>query len=318
MSTAQKTPGPHQYLPQFGTRESTHALDVDGTTLHYWEYSASAGAAGADRVEPTTIVLVHGFRGEHHGLARVVEAMPQYRFLAPDLPGFGSSPAYPDREHTVAAYAQTIAAFCDAMGLDHHQVLLGHSFGSIVASHLAAGLPDRFAALILVNPIAVPALEGPKGVLTKLAQFYYWACARLPERAGQALLRSPAIVQIMSVSMAKTRDPELLRFIHGQHQAYFSDFASRDMLLESFRASIAGTVAQVASQLELPTLLIAGSRDEIAPPSAQRRMLPQLPDARLEVIDGVGHLIHYETPEVAAAAISGFLREVLVQKGPAA
>ena len=89
--------------------------------------------------------------------------------------------------------------------------VLGHSFGSIVAAAaVAAGLETP--KLILVNPIGAPALEGPRGILTRLAVFYYWAGARLPwKRIGEALLRNGAIVRVMSVSMAKTKDPELRR-----------------------------------------------------------------------------------------------------------
>src|SRR5690606_28050137 len=99
----------------------------------------------------------------------------------------------------------------------------GHSFGSIVTSAAVAGGLET-PQLILVNPIGAPALEGPKGVMTRLAVFYYAMGARLPEKLGTALLRNRAIVRIMSVTMAKTKDAELRRFIHDQHDTYFSLF----------------------------------------------------------------------------------------------
>ncbi|NYE94353.1 pimeloyl-ACP methyl ester carboxylesterase [Psychromicrobium silvestre] len=286
---------------------SEHSLELSGSTVHYWEYPALPCPADNSPAPLRTVLVVHGFRGDHHGLERVVEALPGLRVLMPDLPGFGESEAFPSREHNIAGYTEFLQEFMTALGLDERTVLLGHSFGSIVASHFVAEHPGRVAELILINPIAAPALEGPKGVLSKLAQFYYWAAAKLPEKLGQALLRSKLIVQVMSVSMAKTKDPELLEFIHGQHHAYFSSFAHRDMLLEAFKASISGNVRQVAEQLRLPTLLIAGEKDEIAALPAQHALLERLPQAELSVIDGVGHLIHYETPAEAAQAIKAFL-----------
>lgn len=284
-------------------RESAHDIDVSGTPVHYWEYSAVSGATADSR----TIVMVHGFRGDHHGLERVVELLPQHRIIMADLPGFGESPAFSSGSHDVPGYGVFLGSFLDALGLGPETVLLGHSFGSIVTSHFVAANPGRVFPLILVNPIASPALEGPKGIMTKLAVFYYWASARLPAGLGNALLRSKLIVRVMSVTMAKTRDPDLLEFIHGQHHAYFSGFANRDMLLESFQASVSGTVREVAAELTLPTLLIAGAEDEIATLPKQYDLLELLPDAELVVIDKVGHLIHYETPEPAAAAITDFL-----------
>src|SRR5690349_19925896 len=76
--------------------------------------------------------------------------------------------------------------------------------------------------------------------------------------------RNPLIVRIMSETMAKTGDRELRTFIHGQHHAYFSSFADRESLLESFTASVSHHVSEVAAGLTLPVLLIAGEKDEIA------------------------------------------------------
>lgn len=283
-------------------RVSEHVLPVSGTNVHYWQYEASESAAPA-----RTIVMVHGFRGDHHGLERVVELLPDFRIIMPDLPGFGLSPAFTGKEHSIAGYGDFLGFFLDALELGPETILLGHSFGSIVASHFVAANPGRVFPLILVNPIAAPALEGPKGIMTELAVFYYWAAAKLPNTLGNAVLRSKLVVHIMSVTMAKTKDPELLAFIHGQHHAYFSGFANRDMLLESFQASVSGTVREVATQLQLPTLLIAGAQDEIATLPHQHKLAELLPQGELVVIENVGHLIHYETPEPAATAIRSFL-----------
>ena len=108
---------------------------------------------------------------------------------------------------------------------------------------MARGLaPER---LVLVNPIGAPALEGPRGVMTRLAVLYYRTAAALPERAGFALLRNGAIVRVMSVTMAKTRSKSLRRWIHDQHDRYFSAFGDRDAVLEAFRASVSHDVSEV-------------------------------------------------------------------------
>ncbi|MCY0903757.1 alpha/beta hydrolase [Arthrobacter sp. H14-L1] len=291
-------------------RRSRHSVTLRGVRIDYWQYSAaSVDTQLSTAPAPRTLLVVHGFRGDHHGLERVVEQLPGLRVIMPDLPGFGTSAALIDAPHDVPAYGRFLADFMDALDLGTGTVLLGHSFGSIVTSHFVAEHPGKVRELILINPIAAPALEGPKGILSKLAEFYYLASARLPARAGNALLRSKTIVHLMSVTMAKSKDKALLRFIHQQHHAYFSLFADRDMLLQSFRASVGGTVRQVASQLTLPVLLIAGADDEIATLPTQYKLLELLPDAKLVVISAVGHLIHYETPVPAAGAIAAFLAQ---------
>ncbi|WP_454698695.1 alpha/beta fold hydrolase [Arthrobacter humicola] len=300
--------GPAQALHLFSgaldDRTRAASVDLDGCTVDYWVYEPVTATA-----ETRTILVIHGFRGDHHGLLRVADQLPDMRLIMPDLPGFGSSGAFTDGEHSVARYGQFIRDFMTALGLGPETVLLGHSFGSIIASHFVAANPGAVFPLILINPIAAPALEGPKGVMTKLAVFYYEASARLPRPLGLYLLRSRLIVRVMSVAMAKTRDKQLRRFIHGQHSAYFSAFANRDSLLESFKASVGSNVSEVAADLALPVLLVAGEKDEIAMLPDQHKLKALLPDGTLEVIPGVGHLIHYETPEPAAGYIRRFLKD---------
>ena len=300
--------GPAQALPLFSAelddRTRAASMDLGGSNVDYWVYEPVTVTA-----ETRTILVIHGFRGDHHGLLRVADQLPDMRLIMPDLPGFGSSEAFTDGAHSVARYGQFIRDFMTDLGLGPDTVLLGHSFGSIIASHFVAANPGAVFPLILINPIAAPALEGPKGIMTKLAVFYYEAAARLPRALGLYLLRSRLIVRVMSVAMAKTTDKQLRRFIHGQHSAYFSAFANRDSLLESFKASVGSNVSEVAPDLALPVLLVAGEKDEIAMLPDQHKLKALLPDGTLEVIPGVGHLIHYETPEPAAGYIRRFLKD---------
>ena len=273
-----------------------HEVPVLGGTTAYWAY----GPADAE----TAIVAVHGFRGEHHGLEPVVAHLPGVRVISPDLPGFGETAPIPGRTHDLDLYADWLHAF--AASVAPGAVILGHSFGSIVVSAAVAGGLET-PRVILVNPIGAPALEGPRGLLTRLAVFYYWAGARLPERLGDALLRNGLIVRVMSISMAKTGDPGIRRFIHDQHDTYFSRFADRDVLHDAFLASVSHDVREFAPRIAQPTLLVAAQRDDITPIEAERRLATMFPDADLVEIPDVGHLIHYETPAPAAAAITRFL-----------
>ncbi len=64
-----------------------HEVEVRGATTAYWVY-------GPEDAE-TTVIAVHGFRGEHHGLEPVLAYLPEVRVVAPDLPGFGESAPLP-------------------------------------------------------------------------------------------------------------------------------------------------------------------------------------------------------------------------------
>lgn len=277
------------------------SVDLPGGATVYWEYGDADAA--------TTLLVVHGYRGDHHGLEPVVAHLSGIRVISPDLPGFGETAPLtgPDgiRTHDLDAYADWLRAFAAAVAPG--APILGHSFGSmVVAAAVAGGLPTP--RMILVNPIGAPALEGPRGILTRLAVFYYWAGARLPRRLGEALLRNRVIVRVMSISMAKTRDARLRAFIHDQHDRYFSGFRDRDVLHEGFVASVSNDVRRFAPSIAVPTLLIAAEKDDITPIEAERHLRMLFPDAELVEIPHVGHLIHYETPWQAATEITRFLR----------
>lgn len=287
-------------MPPLTDRAAAHSTSILGSTVRYWDYSP----ADAQQSFPT-VLMVHGFRGDHHGLLKIVAAMPQARIIVPDLPGFGESEPSA-KTHSAATYAEYVRRLMEQLQVPDDTVLLGHSFGSVIASAAAVHNPPP-AALVLVNPICEPALEGRKAFLSRLTALYYRLGAWLPERAGLFLLRSRNIVRAMSELMAHTKDPQLRRWIHAEHQRYFSAFANRQVVLEAFQSSIAGTVRDVAGQLDLPVLLIAAEDDDLGSVAGQKQLAKSIRLSRLEILTGVGHLIHYEKPAEAAGLVLNFL-----------
>jgi pimeloyl-ACP methyl ester carboxylesterase len=273
---------------------------VLGSTTRYWVY----GPVDA----PLTIVIAHGYRGEHHGLEPVIAHLPGIRWIGPDMPGFGESTPLTEVPHSIDGFAEWLTAFVDSLGLTGTAVTLGHSFGTIISARaVAAGL--KTPALILVNPISTSGLEGPSRVATMLTVAFYRLAGRLPDRIGEFMLKRWIVVQFMSSVLAKTKNRSLRRWIHYQHHTYFNNFASRDFVVESFEASVGSDVSTYAQGVHIPTLLVAAELDDITPVQAHRDLVAIMTDARLELLLGVGHLIHYEVPELAAAAIHTFLVE---------
>jgi pimeloyl-ACP methyl ester carboxylesterase len=253
------------------------------------------------------LVFLHGLRGDHHGLEPIVAQLDgAVATTVPDLPGFGESPPLLSGAHDIAGYVAWARDLLCAVAPAGDAVLAGHSFGSIVAAAaVAAGAPVR--GLVLVNPIAAAPLAGPRRLATLATVGYHRLAAALPERAGTALLRSRTITRLASGAMVRTRDRELRRWIHAEHGRRFNGFADRRVLLEAFDASIGAAVTPYAARIGVPTLLVAGERDDIAPVGAQHELVRRFPQARLVVLAGTGHLAHYERPAAVAAAISEFV-----------
>lgn len=280
------------------TPVARHDTVVDGVPAAWWEY----GEPGTG----PTLLLVHGFRGDHHGLEPVVSFLPGVHVIAPDLPGFGASAPLPGA-HSIDGYSRWLRAFAAQLGLDDRIVVVGHSFGTIVsAKALADGLPA--ARAVLLNPIAAPALAGPNALGTRLSSLYFRIGALLPERIGNALLQNRLITRGAGAFLAKTRDRGLRRWIHNQHDRYFSGYATRRVVLEAFRASVDHDITEWADRLTLPVHLVAAEHDDITTLDAVRELEGMLAQGTMAVLPDVGHLVHYEKPREAAeqiAAVAG-------------
>lgn len=320
-SVLEGVPGP--LIP--GTRHD--ALIGDGAQAvmtRYWQY----GKGMNDGVFPEDsypVLLVHGFRGDHHGLEIIanylLKLIPNVSIISPDLPGFGRSADLPENtlgEDNINAYVAWLNDFVERTnqhGLPLHVV--GHSFGSIVTSAFAAAHPNALARLSLINPISEPALEGSQRVASRLASLYYRAGAALPEKIGYPLLRSQLITRASSEVMMRTKDKAMRRFINGQHAAYFGSFGSRRGVLSAYEASITHTAAEYAAAIRVPVQMLVAEDDDLGTPETARAMYATLTSRdlpasttgareRLDMIPEVGHLIHYETPRRAAELIADF------------
>lgn len=254
------------------------------------------------------LLAVHGFRGDHHGLELVVDGLADYTVWVPDLPGFGASPAMPDAEHTVEHYADVMNQL--AQHLDS-PVLLGHSFGTVIAAYAAATQAFTYRHLVMLNPIARPALEADSRLdraATAVTDGFYQICAALPVRLGRRLLSNKCIVWATGAFLTKTDDPRVLAYTHDQHQAYFSAFDSPQALVQAYRSSIQHTVDDVALLLKLPVTIIGGAQDELASAEDLSGLADRIGtvngDVETYILQRTGHLLHYERSAAVAAMIN--------------
>ena len=279
------------------SRAIRRSVELDGSLCVYYEYPA-------EEYSDLTLVMIHGYRGNHRGLQAIAAGLSKYRVIIPDLPGFGQS-APLTVTHSIQAFSDWLHGFLELLQLDNKANLMGHSFGSLVVGFYATQHSPR--SISLVNPVSSPALEGPRAALTNLTKVYYSVAAALPKGIGQWLLRSKIAVMVMSVVMAKTKNKVLRRWIHQQHLSNFSDFATVEVATEGYEASISTDLSKLAPMILSPVLVVAATLDDITDIESQRRVSNLYPNATYREIQGVGHLVHYEAPDQAASFIKEFL-----------
>lgn len=260
-------------------------VDVDGIRLR-------TSVRGVGR----PLLLITGL-GASLELARPFEQKLTARgvqTVAFDAPGIGESTAY-TLPRRMPGIARTIEAMLDALGYDRVDVL-GVSLGGVVAQQLAHQAPRRVRRLVLAA--TGPGLGGAPGsprVLLALAtprryyqpDYYRRIAGRI--YGGQA-----------------RRDPDAL--LHGSPARFVERPSVRGYLGQLY--AIAGwTSLPWLHRIRQRTLVLAGDDDPIVPLLNGRILVRRIPDARLHVVDGGGHLFLLERPAEMAALVTGFLAE---------
>jgi poly(3-hydroxyalkanoate) depolymerase len=237
------------------------------------------------------LLLVMGLGGNVEMWRPLLDAMDGRQTIAFDAPGTGESdlPRRPLRMTDLAAMAGRLL---DQLG--HHRVdVLGVSFGGAVAQQLAIQDPRRVRRLILAattfglgsipgNPLTMAILLTPlryysRRYLELVAPYLYGGGAE-----DGRLVHQQAVARLH-------RPPSLA--------GYYLQMAS-----------IAGwTSLPHLRRIRQPTLVMGGSDDRIVPLVNARILKRLIPDARLHVVDGGGHLFLLDRARESAAAITGFL-----------
>lgn len=220
----------------------------------------------------------------------VASALSGWNVLGWDLPGHGASPSV-DRlapALTLSSLGEgVLAAVSEAAGPDVAFAYAGDSVGGAVGLQLALDHPERVTSL---------------AVLCSEAAFGTWAT--WPERA--ALVRSEGMAPIVASSPARWFGSRVGE-ADPRRAAAAADLAAVDP--ESYARvceALAGfDVRARLAELGVPLLAVAGADDVATPPTVLAELAAAVPDGRLEVLPGVGHLAPYEAPTEVAALLRG-------------
>ena len=254
-----------------------------------WRYPAIEKSKGV-------LLLIHGFRGNHHGLEPIAGALPDWEIFIPDLPGFGATESL--NQITLDEYSKWLVGIYEQM--PESTIPIGHSFGTtVLARALSQGLSPNKA--VMINPIA-KANYYAKDLPSRTVRSYYKLARKRPE-----ILKSKVFIDLMNSVLIKTKAPDLKNWIAKQHQENFSDFSSAKVAIEGFEVAGKNSVSDYAERIHIPVLLVTGEKDSVGPIAEQRVLQNLFPKSELHVIPRLGHLLHYEAPDTVAKLIESFL-----------
>jgi pimeloyl-ACP methyl ester carboxylesterase len=255
--------------------------DIDGTSLYYERRGAG---------EP--VLLIQGMSGSHvaWGDAFLAGLGEDLDLVAYDHRGVGDSTPQTD-PFTIAQLADDAAGVLDALGWESAHVL-GISMGGMVAQELALRHPERIRTLTLgcTYPGGAEARLADPALIQELAGALMSGDRELALRTGFKANLSAAFVadeaHFEPFHAMATAVPVAVPVIMLQMQAVMGHDAS-------------GRLASIAA----PTLVVHGTEDRMLPVANGELIAQLVPDARLELLEGVGHMFWWEQPERSAALV---------------
>jgi len=243
--------------------------------------------------EGPPVLLVHGYVGDRRTWRGQLAALAdEFTVVAWDAPGYGGSDDPPE-DFGLAGFADCLAAFAAALGLEHPHVL-GLSFGGGLALELYRRHPAVPRSLVLAGAYAgwagsLPAAE----VEHRLRQ-----AERLAGLPPQQLV-DELLPTLFTDAAPRERVAEFAATMTEFHPAG---------LRANARAFAAADLRDVLPRIAVPTLLLYGDRDRRASPDVGRELHARIPGSRLVIMDGVGHVSNVEGAERFDAEVRAFLR----------
>lgn len=282
--------------------------------------------AYAVRVRPHDLVLLHGQPGLGTDWRKVGSLLPAgVRTVAPDRPGYGSSPL---EGGGFEVNARAVIDELDARGIER-AVLVGHSFGGGVALTVAARAPERVEALVLLAAVGPECLNGWDALLAapvagpvcsfcafQLTPWFArarlrWIARRIargsrvrrPDAPGDASAGAVAVQAGAELAMQRHVNWYVWGHARWEHGPLWRTFLTEQRALVREADELAG----LAPRICVPTLLLADPQDTVVPFRTAKTLAGLLPDAVLHPVEGAGHHLPLRAADRVAGEIVDFL-----------
>ncbi|WP_418291964.1 alpha/beta fold hydrolase [Methylobacterium durans] len=273
-------------------------LTVDGVRLHYVERGQG---------EPLVLIHGNGTMIQDFLVSGIVDELAKrYRIIIIDRPGYGYSER-PRALWTPRAHATLFQKALQQLGVSQ-AVVLGHSWGTLVAVALALQAPQLVRGLVL-------------------ASGYYF-----PTLRADVILFSPPAIPVVGDAMRYTISPVISRLLlPGLIKAMFAPASVPDRFDREFpkelmlrppqlRASaedaalmtpVTVELQEHYRELKLPVVIVAGADDQIADVGRQsERLHGEIAYSELIVVPGMGHMIHHLAPGQVVGAVDRAIGKV--------
>lgn len=251
-----------------------------------------------DEGEGRPVLLIHGHTLDHRIWDWLVPGLlnAEFRVIRPDLRGHGRS-GRPDRGYHWADHAADMVAVADSAGVERLSVV-GYSLGGGVALEMAITGGHRIDRLVLLSPV-LPDRPYETAFLANLRQ----VAQTVRERGVTAAMLGPWLSSPLWTGGLDRPD------VRDKLSEIVRDFPGADYLAtERDRVEREWTVPDRLGEIRAPTLVVVGGQEMVGFRAAAEEIAAGVPEARLEVVEDLGHLHLLERPGRIAGMVTEHLR----------
>lgn len=265
-------------------------VNIMGMRVHY--------KLEGDPTDGTPLVLIHGTSSSLHTWDSIVPVLrTNRRILRMDLPGFGLTGPSPNRVYSLERYHQFLDSLFKRLGI-RQCILGGNSLGGLIAWSYALHDSRRVKGLVLIDAAGYPKGKEEGNIGFKLAAM---------PGVGRTLSKFTPKILIRKSLEGSYGDPSKVNeALVDRYYDLLLREGNREAVIDMFSSRKPVAFEQISS-IRMPTLIIWGDRDRLIDVSNADRFHKDIPESRLLVIKGTGHVPMEESSADVIAALSDFL-----------
>ncbi len=268
-------------------------LQVESTLAHYRDEGTST--------DKLPIVLLHGTGSSLHTFDAWAQQLRTHRrVLRVDLPGFGLTGPFADRDYSIEHYVQWLNTFLQQSNMERF-ILAGNSLGGNIAWNYTARFPDSVDRLILIDTSGYPIVAQSTPLAFRLAQTpilnhaLKWITPRFMVKSS---------VQNVYADSSKVTEELVDRYFELSLRA-----GNRQALGDRFMSQTAPPNIALIPTIQQPTLILWGDHDRLTPLELAERFHHDLPNSQLVLVENCGHVPMEEDPQASLEAVLSFLEQ---------
>lgn len=285
--------------------DNEHTLAINGSTVHYWVYNPG---------KKQSIVMVHGFTGDHHGFQKIIPYLPNYTLIVPDLPGSGKSSITP-KDWSIDGIARLTNSFVKALKLGTAPYIFGHSMGGLVVASMVSQAPQLYhkkVSLLSPVPSRVRFFDS-RWLGARLGELQYWVGSYVPV-LGPKIVKSAWLTKRIASLLITTNDPSIIAFTKQQMLNNLTRIQSIKLYFALERdINRRGACDYLTELNKKEVLVIGGDKDNVVPPRYLNKFITGLADPVPIYLIGVGHDAHYERAQEVAETIDWFIQNTVTR-----